>query len=79
MTQQEILETIAPAIRLARAAGHTIDVHTDAQGHIKITAGSDRAFGCSFIDDLSSVCREKFIAFAIGAESSPVIQPFILI
>ena len=79
MTQQEILDTIALPIRIARAAGNTIDVHTDAQGRIKITPGSDMAFGCSFIDDLSGVCRENFIAFAIGAEVSPVLQPFILL
>lgn len=79
MTQQEILDTIAPCIRAHRAAGHTLDVHTDKLGHIKVTPGKDQAFGCSFIDDFSAVCRENFIAFAVGAETSPVIQPYILL
>lgn len=79
MTQQEILDTITPCIRKHRDAGHIIEAHTDAYGHIKLTAGKDRAFGCSFITDLANVCDEHFIAFAIGAEASPVLAPYILL
>lgn len=77
MTREEILETLAPCIQMHRAAGDTIEIEQTPE-HIWITPGKDGAFGALFINDISSVCVENYIAFAIGAERDPI-QPFILL
>lgn len=86
MKQQEILDTIAPCIRAHQAAGSAIEIEQvnlpsidgTLRERIRITPGKAGAFGSMFISDFSAVCRENFIAFAIGAEANPI-QPYILL
>ena len=84
MTRQEILDIISPCIRAHQAAGSTIEIaeveHPSFNGRtrFRITPGKDGAFGSMFISDFSAVCRENFIAFAIGADVDPI-QPYILL
>lgn len=84
MTRQEILDIISPCIRAHQAAGSTIEIKRVKRPsfgggtRFLITPGKDGAFGAMFISDLSAVCRENFIAFAIGADVDPI-QPYILL
>lgn len=74
MTQEEILDTIAPVLKMHRARGLRLDVTTDPD-HIMIKPGGG-AFSGSFIQDLGGVCRENMIGWAIGALDN---QPYCLL
>ena len=75
MTKQEILDTIAPCIKMYRAGGDTIEI-TKTTENIRITPGKDGAFTGQFINDFAAVCIENYIGFAVCVSNN---EPCILL